>query len=181
MTVSEEYTDNLYLTRDNREEDFITTVRPGFTLSFLGRSSQLALAYDPSYSWYAKNPENDTLRHSARLTSWDDVSRNTRIYLNDTFLYTEEPYQEGDTDGRTGRDPYYTNTASIGLNQQFGRNDSIEIALNHRILRNEDDDYEDSESTNPVLNLEYWFLPQFGLETACMWVLSSVGLRNDYN
>jgi hypothetical protein len=159
VTLSEEYTDNLDLTEDDTESDVITTIQPGFTISALGQSRGLNLSYDPSYSWYAEHGENDTLRHDARLDAWSNVSRNARLTIDNTFLYTEDPGTDPQTDtvieDRSGRDPYYRNTATLGFSNQFGPADAVTLAYRHSLLENEDDDVEDSQEHTPSLSWSY--------------------------
>jgi hypothetical protein len=43
-SATEEYTDNLFLTKDDKEDDFITTVSAGFTAQLLGQTSGFELS-----------------------------------------------------------------------------------------------------------------------------------------
>ncbi len=59
LTVSEAYTDNLFLTPNSEKDDYITTVTLGGTLEWLGRTAGLELTYLPSYEWYNDYSEFD--------------------------------------------------------------------------------------------------------------------------
>ncbi len=51
-SVEEEYTDNVFLTHNHTEDDFITTLSAGFTAELLGRTSGLELSFPPGYPFY---------------------------------------------------------------------------------------------------------------------------------
>ena len=170
ISVSEEYTDNLDLDASDEKEDFITTVSPGFTLDIDARSSGLSVSYDAGYSFYDEYDEYDGWRHSASLTGWTELSRRSRLEVTDRFLYTKDPRDDADEEERdftlrTGRDPYYTNTAAVAILHQFGEADTLELRYEYSILENEDKTEEDNSRHIPSANLTYWLVPrQLSLE-----------------
>ena len=139
VSAGEEYTSNVFLSRDNEKDDFITIVSVGFTAAMLGKTGGLEVSYDPAYSKYADFDENDSWRHDAKLHGWSDLTKRTRFEVWNAFLRTEDPLeeedilalrdndvvQEGDTTIRKNRKTYYTNTARTRLFYQFGKEDSI--------------------------------------------------------
>jgi len=64
-TVTEKYSDNIYLTNKDKEDDFITTPTIGFTAEVPGQTTGVSLSYDGGYNFYAKNDENDGWQHNA--------------------------------------------------------------------------------------------------------------------
>ena len=64
-TVTERFSDNIYLTKNDKKDDFITTPTVGFTLELPGQTTGLSLSYDAGYNFYAKNDENDGWQHNA--------------------------------------------------------------------------------------------------------------------
>ncbi|RTZ95686.1 MAG: hypothetical protein DSY90_12695 [Deltaproteobacteria bacterium] len=178
VSISEEYNDNIFLTSENEEDDFITTVSPGFVLELTQRENGLSLAYTPGYSFYADHSEFNSWQHEAVLSAWLAATRNTRIEVEDAFLYTEDPAPEteilspitedpliqGDPTVRRGREPYYTNTATARIVQQFGPSDSFYLQYAYTILRNDDPEVEDVDQHIPGMGITYWFLPRWGLE-----------------
>ena len=64
-----EYTDNVDLTEDDKEDDFITTVSAGFTAQLLGKTSGLELSFDPAYVFYEDFTGNDGWRLPAAKPS----------------------------------------------------------------------------------------------------------------
>jgi len=178
ISVSEEYTDNLFLTDSNKEHEYITTISPGFTAQILGKNSGAEISYDPEYAVYNEYDEYDGWRHSVELSGWSELSRYTRLEVSDSFLYTEDPIIDSDIAALRAEDPdvlidstirrnrqtYYTNTAGINLIHQFGRADSFNLGFVYSFLENDDPIYEDNERYNPYVGLTYWFAPEWRSE-----------------
>ena len=177
ISVGVEYTDNLFLTEGNKEHEYITTISPGFTAQILGKNSGADISYDPEYAVYNKYDEYDGWRHSVIFSGWSDLSKNTRLEVRDSFLYTEDPLIDSDiailraedpdvlidSTIRQSRQTYYTNTAGINLIHQFGRADSFNLGFDHYLLENDDPIYEDNKRYKPYAGLTYWFAPEWGL------------------
>ncbi|MBW2741030.1 MAG: hypothetical protein JRE64_19780, partial [Deltaproteobacteria bacterium] len=155
ISVSEEYTDNHFLTDDNKEHEYITIASIGFIAEVLGRSNGMSISYDPSYSWHDRYSDNDAWSHRAAFDYWIGISRNTRLEINDTFLHTEEPvteiedFTEVDTTIRRSRRSYYTNSSGVELSHQFGESDSVSLGFVYSFLKNDDPDIEDNKRYNP--------------------------------
>jgi hypothetical protein len=159
LTINEEYTDNVDLTPDHEEYDWVTSVSPGATLEFAGRTAGLAVAYDPTYVMYSRFPENDTWRHRGSVDLWANLARSTRFEAGNEFVYSEDPLADTETTTRRGRERYWINTTSAGLTQQFGPEDSIHFAYEYSIRDYEDDAVEDTQRHEPSALLTYWLIP----------------------
>ena len=159
----EEYTDNVFLTNDNTEDDFITTLSAGFTAELLGRTSGLELSFDPGYVFYRDFTENNTWRLPATLRAWTSPSRATRFEFSNDFLRTEDPVardrisaeggrveETGDTTVRRGREPYYRNRARLDASHQFGREDRVYAGFLYGLLRNDDNQVEDNDEYRAI-------------------------------
>jgi len=57
--VAQEYTDNVFLDNNNEQDDWITTIEPGFNLVYGARSVDLTLDYSLQYIKYQHNTEED--------------------------------------------------------------------------------------------------------------------------
>lgn len=176
-SVNETYTDNLFLTENNRDDDFITEVSTGFTAQLLGRTSGMELAFDPGYVFYQDFTENDTWRLPANLRAWVQPSRASRIEFTDSFLRTEDPVsrdqvdvqdgqveETGDTTARQGREPYWRNTARLNYTRQLGQEDQFYAGASYGLLRNDSDFEEDNDNYRLNAGLDYWFTQHFGGE-----------------
>jgi hypothetical protein len=177
VTASSEYTDNVNLTKEDREDDFITVVGAGFTASLLGKTSGAELSFDQSYAFYDENSDNDTWRIPLDFRAWTSLSKRTNLQFTDSFLLTEDPVSQerfvvdenrveeaGDTTVRRSRNQYYRNTARVSTSHQFGEKDRIYAGFVYGLLRNDDDQIEDNDNYAPSVGLDYWFTNQFGTQ-----------------
>lgn len=157
--VTEEYTDNLFLSADNEEDDFITTTSVGASLGFRGATSGLTLTYDPEYAFYKEFDDLNAWRHFATLDSYWQMTRQTRIGLTDRFTISDDPADdiESTIDTR-GRNRYTRNIAHAEIAHQFGREDSIELGYDYTTLDNDLETEEDSLHHDPYMDFVWWFL-----------------------
>lgn len=87
ITVSEEWTDNVFLTRYNKIDDYITRAIPAFTLDHKTAfwDWHLDLAYD--YRYYAKGSRSDDSTYRA------DIKNHTVLINNFFFLDVLDKYE----------------------------------------------------------------------------------------
>jgi len=176
-TVTQEYNDNIDLDRRNKMDDFITTVTVGGTLELQGQLTGLRIDYAPGYSFYADHDEYDSWQHNLLGTAWHDFSRQTRLELNNYFLYTKDPLADDDVEDQRGniivsgndqsrrnRDTYWRNQATARLRHQFGVEDSVYAQFTHGLLKYDDPTEEDSQEISPSVGLTYWFTQWTGME-----------------
>jgi long-subunit fatty acid transport protein len=164
VSINGEYTDNVNLSDDTEESDYIGTISPGFDFEISKKIRGVKISYQPGYSEYAKHSKYNTWRHSAQFSGWTDISKRTKLELNDSFHLSEEPISEEDTTIRKDRKPYYTNTAGINLTHQLGKSDSISMGYVYSILENEDPDIEDNAKHNPSIGFSHRFSPYLDLD-----------------
>lgn|GEM_PF-1167800 len=198
LIVSGAYNDNIYLTPDNEQDDFITTAGLGLTGQIVGRTAGLELNYTPTYSTFADNSDLDYWRHTARLLVYKQLGRNTRFEFTNDYLETEDPTDEApdytpddptqgapiETDpNRRGRNRYRTYSADASLRHQFGTRDNIETAVrfNYRVdidtpISGTAEDYTE---VSPRLGLEYWFTQRWGMEADGFHSNRTYDERND--
>lgn len=185
LILQEEYNDNIFLTPDNEEDDYITSAGLGIFAQINGRTAGLDLNYLPTYNAFADNTDLDYWRHEARARYWHNLARHTTFTITDDFLQTSDPTDaaadveptdpgvapaiETDPD-RRGRDEYRTNVAEARLDHQFGANDNVYLSFRHFLLEEVDspdtpgalvDDYTE---LRPSAGLEYWFTPRYAFE-----------------
>jgi hypothetical protein len=176
VTVTEEYNDNIDYDRKNKKDDFITIVTVGGTLDLLGQVSGLSISYDPGYAFYAEYDEYDSWRHNLNASAWHNFSRETRLDLNNYFLYTKDPLSDDGFEDKQGKvvvpgndrrnkqDTYYRNNASARLSHQFGIENSTYAQFIYDITKFDDPMDEDSQALSPSAGLIYWFSSWWGME-----------------
>jgi hypothetical protein len=180
FTVTDEYTDNVFLTENNKEDDFILSVSPGITTQLLGGTNSLEVSYDPTYVTYLENSRTSTWRHSANLIGSAELSADTRFEIQDSFFLTEDPLPNRDvqvssgpqpivpqnTTPRTGRHKYYTNATRGLLEYNFGEEDYLNLSYTYSFLHNDDNQlYEDNQAHFAMADLQYWFDARWGMGT----------------
>jgi len=69
LALREEYNDNIGLTRDNRIDDFITSVHPSLAISLKSRAIDLSADYGFNLRFYAHNSEHNQMRQRANLAT----------------------------------------------------------------------------------------------------------------
>jgi len=183
LLLTEEYSDNVYLTHENEEDDFITSAGLSLTAQVVGRTAGVELNYTPTYNAFADNSDLNYWRHAARLRAWNDFSRNTRFEFINDYLESEDPLDETadftpddplqgpsiDPDyNRRGRGRYRINAAEASLTHQFGAKDRIYGTFQYSFLEDVDtfagqpvDDY---TNLRPAFGLDYWFSQNWGTE-----------------
>jgi len=86
--------------------------------------------------------------------------------LSDTFSRSEDPITVEDdivTDIARGREVQYRNTGEASMSWQFGAEDIATLGYRNRLLNSDSDQTEDSRANEGFLNLDTWFVPQFGI------------------
>lgn len=118
VAVSEEYSDNVYETRDNRRSDFISRFMPGLALKYNAPLWDWDLAYNFDYRLYARNSRNDDSTHNLaakghikiidELFFLDLSDTYKRVSLDVSRDYTQESLYANQTDSNTfTASPYF--------------------------------------------------------------------------
>ena len=120
----------------------------------------------------------------SRSLEYRPAAQTPGIYFDNTFLYTEDPTTDAqadmDLEDRTGREPYYRNTTTIGLSNQFNPTDSITLENRYSILENENDDVEDSRENTPSLSWEYGLSQRFSTQGSVAYTQGEFEASDDF-
>lgn len=199
--VRQEYTDNLFLTEDDKESDWITLLTAGFQLQADGRTHGMSLSYRPSYSFYQEYDEFDSLRHNADLQLWKDLTKHLSLTLSDNFTRSEQP---GDPDrervplvddqGRIivneqgqilttelerSREPRSTNNARARLDYQYGPEHSAYAQYVMQHNWSDDPLEEDSVRYSPSLGFDHAFGRLYSLQGSASYTLGKYDESDD--
>ena len=178
VSVTQEYTDNLFLTEEDTEDEWITILSPGLSLEAVGQSFETRLTYEAGFSFYNEYDEFDSVRHFGEYELVKELSRRFTFSVFDTLTRTEEPYDraeleeaEGETVQeridytlRRSREPRLSNAASARLDYAFGPRDIAFAEYTFGLVEDDDPEEEDSRRHNPEIGLTYWFTRHFGTE-----------------
>lgn len=159
ISLSETYDDNIDLQNENKKSDYITTASPAIALGMESEQSHLALTYSPSFVWYSKNDDNNTVRHSGNVTYDRDVAEHLTFRLTDTYLKSEDPLEqtEGIETIRRTRNTYQRNSGEANMQYLFGKENTITAGYRQSLLINEDVTIDDRTTYEPFADLTYWF------------------------
>ena len=170
LSIREDYTNNIFQTDEDTKEDFITLISPSFDLKVFQKTKGVNVFYRPEASFYSDYSENNTLRHTAKLDGWINISSTMKFQIFDTFRYTEEPFQrteetisseglplEVDETRRHGLETYYTNDIGAELDFQLGKMNLMKIGYINSILENKDPNLEDNVRHRPKINFMHQF------------------------
>jgi len=69
IAISEEYTDNVYDSSDNRTDDFITRTLPGIVLDYKAPALEAYMNYRFDYRYYARNSLDSETAHELTIKS----------------------------------------------------------------------------------------------------------------
>jgi hypothetical protein len=132
LVLRQEYDDNIFLTRDNRESDFITRVLPSFNLSYNAPLWEWKFDYTLHWAYYSKLGESQD-SHNASLASKAKLIRNF-LYLDINDVYSNvvlDPRQPStETNLRQNRTD--TNNLTVSPFIRYQVNPSVVLTTGYR-------------------------------------------------
>ncbi len=177
LTVQEQYTDNLFLTHTNRQDDFLTVVSPGVrfsTVKSVDPQSGLDLNYILGLNFYAKNSDLNYISHTGEMNTWYTHDRRLFLRLREYFLRSENPLERAYYSGalpneflpvsQVGRSIYTRNVVEPSIGYQLGREDRIDLFYRNTIYNNDNPAIQDSQENFLSPRLTYWFNIRNGME-----------------
>lgn len=178
ITIDQEYSDNLFLSDNKKEQDIISTFFPGISAEAKTKNNTLEFLYELGYSHYKRFSENDSMRHSSYLSALINISRHAQVQIQNNFKITEDPetgniYEQDKEQNiisesgypvekeivRRSLNPYLANTSFLSYSQQINRTDNLKIQYSHDILRNEDREIRNRTKFKPEINLNMQPVP----------------------
>jgi hypothetical protein len=100
IVLSEEYSDNVLLTTENRYDDYLTRIAPSLSVSYLAPRWDWDIAYDYQYRYYGRKTLDDESTHALRLVNKNRIVKDAllldiqdnyeRVSLDVTRDYTQE-------------------------------------------------------------------------------------------
>jgi len=172
IVVGQAYEDNIFLAKDNKQSDFITTVSPGIMARVNSVKTKLDLEYFPTWVWYHEFSDKDTVRHNAKMDLVHSFTRRFSVNLKESYVKTDDPYLQAldpalrTQNIRRDRNIYERNSASGSMRYQFGREDFLEFGMFHELLENQDQFLDDGSEFGIFGSLAYWLNARNGIETA---------------
>lgn len=169
--VEENYDDNIFLTKTNKQDDFITTVSPGAELKYETPTRTIAMDYEYRQNYYRDFTDLDFSGHRGSLTARMDFSPLISAGLSEILIRSEDPIElTGQTaferpSIRVGeRNRYTRNILEPDFVLNFGERSSVRIGYRNMILRNDADDVADQDENVVNVLLSHRVSIHHGLE-----------------
>ena len=136
VTVLEEYTDNFNLTKTNKQENFRSTVSPGFRLGINSPLIKGLIAYTfaPAYDTATKDV---SLFHSILGQVVYQVNPRWQVTLADSYIQSDQPGEADRLGLRQGRRSFSSNTFSATSEYLI---DLVTTKQSYRLINFSDDD-----------------------------------------
>ncbi|OAG27936.1 porin family protein [Thermodesulfatator autotrophicus] len=164
LFLDNEYTDNLYLDKEHKEDDFVSNAGFLFSAARSSRVSSMNLSYSLSRSFYWSQGENDSFRHNLSLGYNRSLTKKLSFDFRSIYYRTEEPIEPDREvfEERLGkREPYYRINSSANISYEYWKNSFIKAGLSINYLQNEDPTVEDSRIYNEFVSISKDFVKYF--------------------
>ena len=203
ISLGTDYTDNASLDENNGESDIVYTLAPSVDMDYSRKHLELNLYYHYEHEIYGDETDNNSSRHDAGLSAFADLSKHTKLNLQQRFRRIEDPLREqdlvvlpeddpflpDDTTVRRSRETYYTLHNYAGLTHQFGEKDFLTFSYSYSLREDYDEEGpadniergNDNKMHNPGIGLTYWFTPLYGIDTRFDYTKGEFDNDDDYD
>jgi opacity protein-like surface antigen len=136
LSIGERYDDNIFETRTDKQDDFITVLSPGIRAQYLTPAPTIGTQFDLDYradvQFFADHSSQNDVAHRLSLILASPLAPSLDVRLRDLFLVTEDPF------GREERlsDPTGLRPASSQRRAQTIRNEAeakVDVRLGGRL------------------------------------------------
>jgi hypothetical protein len=135
ITVSEEYTDNVFLTAQAPKSDYITRVMPGFTSKYNAPFWEWDISYAYDFRYYAKgNRKNDNTQQAAAKGLIKLVDERLFLELSDTYKRVSLDSARDTTNESLFFNQTDSNTATISPYVVLKPTSSIQLKAGYRYI-----------------------------------------------
>ena len=173
VSVKGEYSDNLNLTKTNKNEDYITTVQPGIRFSNMGDKAGVELDYTLGAVFYGKKTNLNYISHNASLDVKYMTASHINFYLKESFIQSDEPreqeYFTTPAANRyalattTERAVYWRNVVAPTVEYQFGPESRLGITYRNNVYRTDSTSGQNSQEHYINPSFSYWFDKRNGI------------------
>lgn len=159
LTITEEYTDNFSQTKNNKDDEFSTRYKAGFSFGVIDKKTSFFLDYNPQYTDYMDKNEYDGWDHNASVNAVHQISKNTKFTFSDTFNRILSR-----TVRTNSLEKQDTNTAMAAVNHQFGEKDFFNVSYTYSFNDYDNPSQDEFKSHRPAAYISYWFSPHYGFD-----------------
>ena len=178
LDINSYYTDNVFQESQDEQDDIVTSVGLRLAAGVELKAAGIGVYFNPRYQFYNDFDENNQWLYDAGLDGFVDITKNTRLSIYDNFskrndqlsfeqidaVRSGEPGATLDPTVRQGLNDYWTNTAGIRLDYQFGTKDEAFAEYQNKALRNDlSEIYQDSDGHRAEIGVTYFLTPKWGI------------------
>jgi hypothetical protein len=156
ISLSESYNDNIYKEASEEEEDLITSLTPGFTLSYITQKTNLRAAYSPELQFYANNSDENDINHSANLGFNSRLTKKLTVMVVDNLVFIPAYEALGrEVGARSYASDQWNNKLNATLSYRMFRYTSLRLESSYRFVDYEKNYLEDSYEYSYVMGIDH--------------------------
>ena len=159
ITITEEYTDNFYRRKNNKDDEFSTHYQADLSFGIVDKQKQFFIVYSPSYIDYMDKNEFDSWNHSIAIDAALQSSKNTILTFSDSFDRSLNRTVRTNT-----FEKHDTNTGTASFRYQFGKNDFLSLNYTYAFDNYENPNQDEFVTHRPSAYMMFWFTPQLGFD-----------------
>lgn len=185
-----EYNDNINLTQDNPQGDFITTIYPGLKYRVESRTYKFELDYRLGLNFYASESQNNYISHYGSLNTYYSFNPRWTFRLNDSLTQSREGVESFTVTTTTGEQSNVTSSSNgslymrhvfePSLEYKFGREDQLGLSYRNTIYRIVEGTGEDSTENSITGRLAYWFNIRNGINLDYTFTTAQFQIQPDW-
>lgn len=182
LTLGGEYNDNVFLTNERKQSDFIGSFTPAVRLVLERSTYRWAIGYSFTAEKYLDHSELDAAvqRQNFFLTGSHRLDPLLTVSLSETFIEDKNTNQVGEEGIAVGRRTSRSNSFTPGLTWQFAPRTSLTASLSYTLQRFDDTAAVSSDQYRLTADVNHEFTPRLtgiaGYEARYIDVDRQVGL-----
>jgi len=174
ISVEQKYDDNLFLTKENKVDDWITVARGGLSFSNMDQKGGISLDYNAGWNQYWDHTDFNYVSHNGNL----DIKYLTRshfnFYLKEIFVRSDEPREREYLAPSTipnayvlstvqERSVYWRNIVIPSVEYMFGKESKIGVSYTENDYSNQDETIGKRREASVSPYFEFWLDQRNGI------------------
>jgi len=160
-SLAEKYDDNIYLDEHDEEDDFITSLTPAVSVSYLTEATNLSLSYHPEFEFYAENSDENDTNHSGEFNLNSKLTPRLNLTVTDSLVFTPAEDTAGEElrghrrGSRSNDSDQLNNFFNTALSYQLFHATSVHAGFSHSLEDYEESEYQDSDEYSYELGMDH--------------------------
>jgi hypothetical protein len=162
IVVEERYSDNIFSTKTNEEDDFITRIMPSLNINSDWNNHSLGFQSGARIGRYWDNTDEDYEDYFVGATGRVDIKRSTAFRVRAKYQRQHEDRSSPDDVAASKPTEFDDYTAGAGLSHDFGRfNAAVNGSYQRLSFINNNESDRDRDIMEAALRLGYRISPQY--------------------